>query len=79
MAYAHSYGLVHGRLSPNRIILDEGGHPYLYGFPVAGARVPDPESSAYRLPRHCGGEPSVAGDIYALGTLTYTLLTGIGA
>ena len=76
VAYAHSYGLVHGRLSPSRIVLDEGGHPYLYGFPVAGASVPDPDDSAYQAPEVRAAQPSIAGDIYALGILTYTLLTG---
>ena len=76
VGYAHSYGLVHGRLSPNRILLDEGGHPYLYGFPVAGVTAHDPESSAYMAPEALDGDPSVAGDIFALGMLAYTLLTG---
>ncbi len=76
--YAHSYGVVHGSVRPDRIALDESGNAFLMGFPVAG-RISrsSPDHAAYIAPETIRGDPpGVATDIYALGVLAQELLYG---
>jgi hypothetical protein len=78
LAYAHSYGLVHGSFRPDRVMLDESGNGYLFGFPIAGVEpVSSPDYSAYIAPEVLAGEPpSVATDVYALGVLAHESESG---
>ena len=78
LAYAHSLGITHGSLTPDRVILDEAGNAALLGFPIAnllpGGGVTNP---AYTAPETLAGEPPTpATDVYSLGVLAYELLEG---
>ena len=78
VAYAHSYGVIHGSLRPDRIALDESGNAFVFGFPLAGARpVLTPDFAAYLAPEQMTGEPAtIATDVFALGVLAHELTTG---
>ena len=78
LAYAHSLGVVHGSVRPDRIALDEAGNAYLLGFPIGDdVHVSSLEFAAYVAPEIVGyGRPTSAADVYALGVLAHELLTG---
>ncbi|MCL1598311.1 MAG: winged helix-turn-helix domain-containing protein, partial [Actinomycetia bacterium] len=78
LAYAHSLGVVHGSVRPDRIVLDEAGNAYLFGFPIEEhVHTSSLEFAAYVVPETMGyGRPTPAGDVYALGVLAHELLTG---
>lgn len=70
LAYAHSLGMWHGSLRPDRVALDEAGNASLLCFPVAGvSAVPVDEYRHYVAPEADGEEITPAVDIYALGVL----------
>lgn len=74
LAYAHSYGLAHGSVAPDRILLDESGNAYLMGFPIAGNLPPPGGSPQHMAPENIDGRsPSVAADVFALGMLALEL------
>ena len=75
--YAHSCGVLHGSVRPDRIVLDESGNGYLMGFPIAGIVAPSlPRHASYLAPECLAGEPpSVATDVFALGVLAHELTT----
>jgi len=87
--YAHQHGVLHRDLKPSNIILDEHGEPHLTDFGVA--KVMGHEASnltasgaimgtpSYMPPEQAAGDSkriTVAGDIYSLGAVIYTMLTG---
>lgn len=78
LAYAHSVGMVHGSLRPDRVLLDEAGNASVIGFPIAGRS--DQRSvnyPAYIAPETLRGEgATVAADIYALAVLAHELQSG---
>ncbi|HEX6299678.1 MAG TPA: BTAD domain-containing putative transcriptional regulator [Acidimicrobiia bacterium] len=78
LAYAHSYGIVHGSLRPDRVILDETGNGHLLGFPVgAVAAQSSPDYPAYIAPETLAGDvATVATDVYALGMLAFEAQVG---
>ncbi|MEQ8673685.1 MAG: substrate-binding domain-containing protein [Aggregatilineales bacterium] len=78
--YAHEAGVLHLNLKPQNVLFDDVGNACLSDFSVI---PPDVRKSklyatpAYLAPEQINGEPlSVQTDIYALGCLLYTLLTG---
>ena len=84
--YAHHEGVVHRDLKPENVLLERTGRVILTDFGVAALpsydAQPMPGFSAgtpqYMSPEQLGGEHAIDGrsDLYALGVLGFTLLTG---
>ena len=88
--HAHERGVLHRDLKPSNILVDERGEPHVIDFGLAkrlGEGVAD-ESAAtshimgtpsYMSPEQARGrrdEITTATDVYGLGTILYTLLSG---
>jgi Ca-activated chloride channel family protein len=80
----HNRGHVQGEISPDRVVLGQGGHPTLRGLPItmrpdlASLEARRKGASAYTPPDWL--EPNGAfkdprGDIYTLGVILYQILT----
>jgi serine/threonine protein kinase/tetratricopeptide (TPR) repeat protein len=79
LAYLHSKGLVHRDIKASNILLDANGAPYLSDFGVATAsgQVHNGGSLIAQSPQSLDGSPAASSDdIFALGSLTYELLSG---
>jgi serine/threonine protein kinase/predicted esterase len=90
VAEAHKAGIVHRDLKPDNVMI-AGGHALVVDFGVAKAMSEARNanaltatgislgSPAYMAPEQAVGDPSVdhRADIYALGVLTYEMLTGV--
>ncbi len=84
--YAHSQLIVHRDLKPSNILIQPNGHPKLLDFGIAGILQTADESLPasrmmtpdYAAPEQLLGQSSgVACDLYALGVITYELLTSL--
>lgn len=80
LAWVHARGVVHGDLKPSNVLIRRGADvPVLADFGLADAR---PGSALLGSPRwlaperFAGAPPSVAGDLYALGCLAWSLVAG---
>jgi len=79
--YAHSKGLVHGRLTPDALLLDAGGELKVTGFEAAPADSEDPElllaCVPYLSPEFIKGDAALGNsDQYSLAVITCQMLTG---
>lgn len=81
LSAAHGAGVVHGALTPGNVHLDDDGKVGVSEFGALAALQASGAlkkafgargRSSYRAPE---AEPSMAGDVYALGAITYELLT----
>jgi DNA-binding SARP family transcriptional activator/serine/threonine protein kinase/WD40 repeat protein len=79
LAHAHAHGVVHGRLHPGNVLVDEADNLYVTDLGLSqmcegflASRAP-----AFAAPESLGGGGStVASDVYALGVLAFELLEG---
>ena len=79
LAAAHRTGLVHGHLEPCNIVLGEHG-VRVTDFGLAPLRGLRPGPDAYRAPELAAGAPfTAAADIYSLGVLLVSCLSGMAA
>jgi DNA-binding SARP family transcriptional activator/WD40 repeat protein len=77
LAYAHAHGVIHGRLHPGNVLVDEASNVYLADVGVAQmcGDLFGPSAPAYAAPETLGGGTlTVAADVYALGVLSFELL-----
>lgn len=72
--YAHSLGFHHGRITPDRLLIDNEGTPYLDGFGLPSS----PNSEQYLAPETLGDNPrfSISADNYSIAQILHKLLTG---
>jgi len=84
LEYAHEHGVVHGDLTPENIVVSEDGHAKITGFGVARLNVFKVSTQgkmfctpAYMAPElRDGNEIDGRCDLFSLGAVLYTLLTG---
>ena len=84
--YAHRQGVIHRDLKPSNILIDAAGEPHLTDFGIAKLLEQDSGltgthdvlgTPAYMAPEQANGRSvNAAVDIYSLGAILYSLLTG---
>lgn len=72
LEYAHMQGFAHGGVSPENVLIDEGGNVCVCDWATV-----DPKSSRHFL--HYHGTASANGDVQALGAIVIELLPTTGA
>ena len=84
LQYAHSNGVIHGDIKPANILIGEDGHAKIADFGVARLSQSVAThagkifgSPAYMAPEQLsGGEPDARSDVFSLGVMFYSMLTG---
>jgi len=75
---AHRHGIVHGRLSPRHVLLDDDGNGYLTGFAVGEpAEGEESRDVPYMAPEHRDGAAATPeSDVYSVGAVFLFMVTG---
>ncbi|HXT01058.1 MAG TPA: serine/threonine-protein kinase, partial [Elusimicrobiota bacterium] len=85
LTYAHGRGVIHRDLKPSNVMVTAGGAVKVMDFGIAhqsrstATRMTQTVASGtppYMAPEQAMGSVSKASDLYALGVMTYELLTG---
>jgi hypothetical protein len=78
LAYAHARGVLHRDIKPATVLLAEAGTIRLADFGLAALpqRGTVAGTPVYMAPEQLRGNASMASDLYAMGALLWTLLTG---
>lgn len=82
LAYLHANGIVHGSLSPKKLLFDAEGHVRISDVALAGLAQsyrgqPTLDQMRYLSPEQAIGEPaSAASDVYTLALILFEAATG---
>jgi formylglycine-generating enzyme required for sulfatase activity len=77
LIYAHAHGIVHGDLKPGNVIVSDAGHVKVIDFAQATWMAQPVVTPRYASPQQLARQtPGPSDDLFALGCLTYELLTG---
>lgn len=74
LEHAHRRGVVHGGLSPDRIVLTRQGYVKVMDFVLA--RTMTAGASGYSAPEIKRGAPTPASDVYSAGIILHQMLAG---
>ena len=75
--YAHREGLVHGNIQPYNILITEEGHAKVSEFSAAKLDRAVRGDTPFAPPEQLSGsEPDTRSDLFSLGAVLYTMLTG---
>ena len=79
LAQVHAAGIIHGALTPGRVLIEPDGRVRFADFAVLGDRSLAEHDFAYAAPELLRTEPAAVDarvDLYALGVMLYELLAG---
>jgi serine/threonine protein kinase len=80
LADAHEHGVVHGRLTPEHILLEsnevDNEAVKVLGYWPSHVAVSKQDDESYRAPETLDGQPQIAGDLFAVGQVMFACITG---
>jgi serine/threonine protein kinase len=83
LVYAHERHIIHGNIKPENVLFDNNGQAVLVDFNLVGRKdvvirdqTAEEYAFCYMAPEQFSGICDIRSDQYALGCLTYELITG---